>query len=85
MGSVKINPDQNEAVMKGYVKNCSGSPVTDGYVIISTGVSNKVVEINNGDFSTTSLMCPSNANVIAFDRSIAAKQFTKYYVSTRPE
>ncbi len=69
LGSVKINLNQYEAVLKGYVKKCNGSPVTDGYVIIATGLSNKVVEIQNGDFYSTTNICPNaNASVIAFDR-----------------
>ena len=70
LGSIKVNLEMNAGVFEGTVKNCSGLAVTDGYVIITGGVSSNVIEIDNGQFSLAGFVCPaSTASYIAFDRT----------------
>jgi len=56
LGTVTGNLGQNMVTVSGTVKNCSGNPVTNGYVILFNGWS-QVIPIINGSFSHTGLNC----------------------------
>ena len=71
LGSIKIDLSQYGASFKGTVNNCNGLPVTDGYVIITDQGINNMVELVNGVFNASGMICaPGNqGKVIAVDRS----------------
>lgn len=70
LGSITIEAQGYEASFTGIVNNCNGQPVTNGYVIISSGNVNHAIEIENGTFSTSAMICPnSNGYVVAVDRA----------------
>jgi len=69
LGSINIDMQQNSASIKGTVKKCNGLAVTNGYVIVMSGSNNKVVEIQNGTFNSTVVICSNVvSHVVAVDR-----------------
>jgi hypothetical protein len=69
LGTVVVNTNQYGATLQGTVTKCNGSTVTDGYVVVAGFGSNSIINITNGSFSTTGIVCPgTNAFMIAFDR-----------------
>ncbi|MEO8771940.1 MAG: hypothetical protein ABI402_17720 [Ferruginibacter sp.] len=75
LGAVKVDVQEFGGAFKGTVNKCGGSPVTNGYVIISSALFSQVVEIVNGVFNSGAiLLCPgTNASVIAIDRETSVQ------------
>lgn len=72
LGTVVVDLEQYDVVVRGTVINCSGNPVTNGYVLIIGLGNSAVININNGVFSAAGIICPgTNTNAIAFDRETA--------------
>ena len=73
LGNIVIS--QNTTTISGTVVNCTGAPVTDGYVQISWNGAMEFSGIVNGAFSFTFINCQGNttAQLIAVD-NIALKQ-----------
>jgi hypothetical protein len=68
LGTLIFTLTNGEAIFTGSVVKCNGLPVTDGFLLIAGGGYNQVVNIQNGNVSHTSAICPgTNASVIAFD------------------
>lgn len=69
LGTLRVDLNQYATSITGVVNKCNGSPVTDGFVIITGFGNNSIIEINNGVFSSSGSICPgTNAALIAFDR-----------------
>ena len=69
LGAVVVDLEQYEVVLRGTVTNCSGNPVTNGYVMIIGLDNNAIIDINNGIYSAAGIICPgTNTSVIAYDR-----------------
>ncbi|MBL0356083.1 MAG: carboxypeptidase regulatory-like domain-containing protein [Chitinophagaceae bacterium] len=69
LGTVQVNTNQNAAIIQGRVIKCNGNPVTNGFVIVRGQFNNSVIEINNGNFSASTIICPgTNVSVAAIDR-----------------
>lgn len=69
LGTIKVNLEEYGAVLQGTVTKCNGSPVTDGYVIISGLGGNNIINVTNGSFSATGIICPGAfSGIIAYDR-----------------
>ena len=72
LGALVINMPANLAIFSGTVNKCSGSPVTDGYVVIAGGGYNHVINVVSGSFNATQSVCPgTTATVVAIDRETA--------------
>ena len=57
LGNIII-PSTNAALITGTVNNCTGSPVTNGYVIMTKNLSNFYAPINSaGEFTFTTTLC----------------------------
>ncbi|MFT3912357.1 MAG: carboxypeptidase regulatory-like domain-containing protein [Ferruginibacter sp.] len=70
LGSIQLDVSQYDATFTGNITNCSGNPVTNGYVIIAAALHTYVAELNNGVFNVPAMICPNtSASVIAFDRT----------------
>ncbi len=78
MGTVTISLNQYGVVLNGTVTKCNGSPVTDGYLLV-TGIGyNSIVDIRNGTFSVAGTACPgSTAYLVAHDRETSLQNTTQ--------
>ena len=69
LGSIKVDLQQYATQFNGTVNKCSGAPVTDGYVIIAGVGYNHIINLQNGVFNASVLVCPNaNATIVAIDR-----------------
>ncbi len=74
LGTIPVNLNEYTTLIEGTVTKCNGNPVTDGYVIVASSRANFYVELNNGFFSISSIVCPgTNAAFIAFDRETSQR------------
>lgn len=68
LGAIQVNSLQGLATISGTVNNCSGNPVTNGRVLVTGTGSNNIINISNGTFSASGVICPgTNASIIAWD------------------
>lgn len=78
LGTLKVDMREYGAVLQGNVIKCNGSPVTDGYVMVTGLGNNSIIEIKNGSFSVAGSFCPgASANFIAFDRETSLRSIVQ--------
>ena len=61
LGSIKVTLPLNISTFKGQVNKCNGSPLINGYIIITGADYLNAITINNGQFSSTRIICPDQA------------------------
>jgi hypothetical protein len=74
LGDIVV-PAANAAVINGNVVNCSGAPVTNGFVVIQKGQFNYRTPLNsNGTFSYTTSICDVSVPVVLIAEDLGALQ-----------
>ena len=86
LGTVTVNNSSSSASITGTVTNCSGQPVTDGWVIVKmNGWFNRYALTPSGNFDIQTVLCNGtvNAEVIAEDNG-AGQQGTLTTYTIQP-
>lgn len=87
LGTIVISTTARIATLTGSVKNCSNAPVTNGYIIVTDGISlNRYRLSNNGTYSVNKLVCsfPSTISLIGEDVSTSQQSTPQSYIITNP-
>ena len=84
-GNVTINTTTSIAVLTGVVKNCAGSPVTNGYIVIREGnLYNRIALSNTGSYTYNKLFCsfPTSITLVGEDVTNLQQNSPVTYVVT---
>ena len=74
LGTITL-PAAASATLTGNIVNCSGNPVTNGYILLNRGGMNFRYNVSNsGSFHFTTQLCPSNNNVLLIAEDAATIQ-----------
>ena len=77
LGVITANQGQGMMTITGTVTNCSGQPVTNGYVQTYDGSFNNRIPIVNGAFTFTGFMCSNTtSSYVAVDRDAFQQSIT---------
>jgi hypothetical protein len=60
LGNITLNSSVQTTVVQGTLLKCDNSNVTEGYVYLSYGNQSYFAEVEDGDFSFTTLLCQPN-------------------------